>query len=112
MPAHNVVSEQATVKLGERLTLIVIVEVFVQPAVDVPVTVYVVVVVGETETEEPDNEPGIHEYVLAPFDVRVVELPLQIVVELADTLKLGPALIVKLRVAVFTHPCELSEVYV
>lgn len=44
---------------GAGLTVIVRVEVLVQPFAAVPVTVYVVVVVGETVTDEPVKLPGI-----------------------------------------------------
>lgn len=47
------------VTVGDGFTVIVRVEVAVQPAALVPVTVYVVVVVGETVTGEPVNDPGI-----------------------------------------------------
>ena len=47
------------VSVGAGFTVMVRVAVPVQPAV-VPVTVYVVVVVGETVTDVPVSDPGIH----------------------------------------------------
>ena len=46
------------VTVGDGLTVISCVVVDEQP--EVPVTVYVVVVVGETTTEVPLSDPGIH----------------------------------------------------
>ena len=39
---------------------------------------YTVVVTGVTVLEVPDNEPGIHEYVVAPEAVITEDCPLQI----------------------------------
>lgn len=77
--------------VGRPLTVMVLVPVPVQPLAAVPVTVYVVVDVGETVTGEPDNDPGIHEYVEAPLPVNVVELPLQIVALEAAAVTVGAA---------------------
>lgn len=55
-----VVVADVTVTVGDGLTVISRVEVPVHPLASVPVTVYVVVVAGETVTEVPVNDPGIH----------------------------------------------------
>jgi hypothetical protein len=72
----NAVAETA----GRGFTAIEIFPVAVQPFASVPVTVYVVVAEGESVTEVPLNDPGIHVYVAAPLPVNVVEAPVQIVV--------------------------------
>lgn len=89
LPAQMVVLEAVVVTVGNGLTVMVRVAVFVQPAADVPVTVYVVVVVGDTFTEAPVKLPGIQAYVDAPLPVRVVELPEQMVVLVAVVVTVG-----------------------
>ena len=82
--------------LGETVTITVVTEtvpcpVAVQPLLSVPVTVYVMVDVGFAVTDEPvvalNDVAGLHEYVLAPFAVSVVDCPLQMVAE--DTVTTG-----------------------
>jgi hypothetical protein len=46
--------------VGNAFTVMVRVAVFTQPFALVPVTVYVVVVAGDTLTDVPLNDPGIH----------------------------------------------------
>jgi hypothetical protein len=60
LPEQIVPPEVVVVTVGDGFTVMVRVDVLLQP-VDVPVTVYVVVVVGETVTGDPLSEPGIHE---------------------------------------------------
>jgi|LakMenEpi03Aug12_release.lakeMendotaPanAssembly.Ray.scaffolds.fasta_scaffold3093851_1 hypothetical protein len=52
--------EAAAVTVGDALTVMRRVDVLVHPLAFVPVTVYVVVVVGDTVTEVPVSDPGIH----------------------------------------------------
>ena len=99
-----VVFDAVVVTVGVGLTVMVRVEVFVQPFAAVPVTVYVVEEVGETVTEAPVKLPGIQLYVDAPLAVKVVEFPAQIVVLEAVVVTVGNALTVMVRVAVFVQP--------
>ena len=63
-----------------------------------------VVVPGETVTEVPVSDPGIHEYVVAPDAVMVVEFPVQMVDCDAETLTVGVGFTVMSCVAVLEHP--------
>src|ERR1700752_3997221 len=71
--------EAVTTGIGFTVTVTCVVA--VQPSV-LPVTVYVVVEVGLAVTVEPmlalKLVAGLHEYVLAPLAVRVVNCPVQI----------------------------------
>lgn len=104
LPAQIVVLEAVVVTVGVGLTVIVRVDVFVQPFAAVPVTVYVVEDVGDTVTDEPVKLPGIQLYVEAPLAFNVVELPAQIVVFEAVVVTVGNGLTVMVRVAVFVQP--------
>ena len=70
---------------GSGFTVTVPCPVDVQPLLSVPVTVYVIVEVGLAVTEEPVVElsavAGLHEYVLAPLALRVVDCPSHIVAD-------------------------------
>ena len=60
-PEHIVGLEATAETFGKGFTVTETLAVLEQPVVVfVPVTVYVVVAVGETVTEVPLNEPGIH----------------------------------------------------
>jgi hypothetical protein len=59
LPAQIVGFDAVVVTVGNALTVMVRVAVFVQPAADIPVTVYVVVVVGDTVADVPVKLPGI-----------------------------------------------------
>jgi hypothetical protein len=78
------------------------------------VTVYVVVEEGDATTEAPvvADRPvaGLHEYVLPPDAVNVVELPLQMVAEAGVITKLGPDTVVKVTLAVAAHPVASTPV--
>lgn len=111
LPEQIVVFEAVVVTVGVGLTVINRVAVEEHP-VDVPVTVYVVVDVGETVTELPVNDPGIHEYVVAPEAVIEVELPEQIVVLDAVVVTVGVGFTVIKRVAVAVHPLAAVPVTV
>ena len=109
-PAQTVVTAGAIVPpVGEGLTVIVDVAVFVHPLALVPVTVYVVVEVGPALTTEPDVDDnpvaGLQVYVDAPDAVKVILLPLQIVAEVGDTVTLGSGFTVTTVAAdVVEHP--------
>jgi hypothetical protein len=92
--------------VGVGLTVTVTRPVLEQP-VDVPVTVYVVVVTGETVTVVPLNEPGIHEYVVAPLPVNEDELPEQIVDGLAVAVTVGVGFTVTVTRPVLEQPVEV-----
>jgi hypothetical protein len=111
-PAQILLFAAALDTFGAGLTVIVRVDVLVQPFAAVPVTVYVVVVVGDTVTDEPVKLPGIQLYVDAPLAVNVVELPAQIVVLDAVVVTVGNALTVMVRVAVFVQPAADEPVTV
>lgn len=112
MPEQIVVLEAVAVTVGEAFTVISLVEVAEQPFASVPVTVYVVVVVGETVTDVPVNDPGIHVYVDAPEAVIVVELPEQSVVLVAVVATVGSGFTVMVRVPVPVHPLAAVPVTV
>jgi hypothetical protein len=81
-----------TVTTGSGLTVTVTCPVAEHP-LEVPVTVYVVVVVGFAVTGEPVDAlspvEGVHEYVVAPVAVSVVDCPLQIEM-LGETVSIIP----------------------
>lgn len=83
------VDEAVVVIAGRAFTVTVIVDVLEQPGPFEPVTVYVVVAAGVTVTLVPVSEPGIHKYVVAPFPVSVVLLPIQIDVLVAEVVTEG-----------------------
>lgn len=103
LPEQMVVVPELAVTVGDAFTVIAWVAVDEHPAL-VPVTVYVVVLAGETVTGLPDNDPGIHEYVVAPVAVSVAEFPEQIVAVDVVTLTVGVGLTVIVRVAVPVQP--------
>lgn len=111
LPEQIVVFEAVVVTVGVGLTVINRVAVDEHP-LDVPVTVYVVVVVGETATDVPVSDPGIHVYVVAPAAVIEVELPEQIVVFDAVVVTVGVGFTVIKRVAVAVHPLAAVPVTV
>jgi len=82
-PAHTEAGDAEAEIVALVLTVIVMVAVPVQLALD-PVTVYVVVEAGETVIEAVDA-PVLHEYVVAPLAVRVALPPVQRLVAVADT---------------------------
>jgi hypothetical protein len=88
LPRQIDVGDPAAVIVGFEFTVSKIVFVFVHEPF-APVTVYVVVTVGETTTEVPVNEPGFHEYVVAPEPVRVADDPTQIAVGVLDAVTVG-----------------------
>lgn len=114
LPAQMVPLEIVAVTFGVAFTVMTCVAVFEQPAETVPVTVYVVVVVGETVTEVPLSDPGIHVYVVAPLPVSVAELPEQIVapVEEIDTVGCAPTVMATVLVPVQPLPAVPVRVYV
>ena len=84
VPAHMVDDVTVVPTVGNELTVIVLVAVFVQPVdVFVPVTVYVFASV--TIIEAPDSAPGCQVYVFAPVPVMVAELPAQMLAEAGVT---------------------------
>ena len=102
LPAQKLAFAEVTV--GNGFTVIVTVDVLLQPLAFVPVTVYVVVVEGDTETDDPVSEPGIHMYVVAPEAVSVVVVPLQIVLDDADAVTVGVMITVTVTCAVEAQP--------
>jgi len=103
LPEQIVAPVVVVATVGVGITVMTRVAVPVHPA-EVPVTTYVVVVVGETVTVVPVNDPGIHEYVVAPDAVMDVELPLQIVADVVVVVTVGVGFTVITRVAVLVHP--------
>ena len=90
---------------GNGFTVIVLVDVFVQPvAVFVPVTVYVVVAAGVTVTVVPLIPPGFHVYVFAPGPVMLVEVPAHTVALVTVVPTAGNGLTVIVLSAVFVQP--------
>jgi hypothetical protein len=87
----QIVDAGETVTTGRGLTVTVVCAVEVQPR-RFPVTVYVVVETGFAVTLEPvdalSDVDGLHEYVVAPFAVRVVDCPAQIMAA-GETLTTG-----------------------
>jgi len=113
LPVQIVVLDALAVIDGAGFTVIVRVDVLVQPFAAVPVTVYVVVVAGETVTVVPVSDPGIHAYVDAPPPVSVVLLPAQMVAPDVVVVTVGEGLTVIMRVAVPVHPAVVPvTVYV
>jgi hypothetical protein len=104
--------DAVAVTVGDVLTVITRVEVAEHPLASVPVTVYVLVVVGETVTDDPVRDPGIHVYVDAPEAVIVVELPEQSVVLVAVVATVGSGFTVMVRVPVPVHPLAAVPVTV
>jgi hypothetical protein len=92
-PAQTAGGLEVAVSVGVEVTVRTTVTEFVQLPL-LPVTVYVVVVAGETETDDPLKEPGIHVYVVAPEAVNVDELPEQIPVGFAEAVTVGVGLTV------------------
>ena len=62
------------------------------------------VVVGLTTGDAMVIPPGIHKYVSAPLTVKLLELPKQIVLELADIVKEGVVLTFTITVFVAVQP--------
>ena len=110
-PVQRLVEEAPATTVGNGLTVIVTVEVFVQPLAFVPVTVYVVVLVGLT-TGLPLRLPGIQVYVAAPLALKVDEAPTQIVVDDALATTVGNGLTVIVTVEVFVQPLAFVPVTV
>jgi hypothetical protein len=52
----------------------------------------------------PDNEPGFHEYVVAPEDVSVTDVPAQTVDEEAAAVTVGVVITVRVTVRVLVQP--------
>jgi hypothetical protein len=94
-PVHKV-RLGVTVTAGTGLTVTVTCAVAVQPSAS-PVTVYVVVAIGLAVTLEPvvalRAVDGVHEYVLAPPAVKVVDCPAQYVT-FGETVTTGTGLTV------------------
>jgi vacuolar-type H+-ATPase subunit F/Vma7 len=90
--------------VGRLFTVIVRVDVFVQPLEPVPVTVYVVVVAGDTVTVAPVKLPGFHTYVTPPVAVIEVLEPAQMVALVVVVLMVGKLFTVTVTCAVFEHP--------
>jgi hypothetical protein len=112
-PLQIVAGAAVTVILGKGFTVIVFVVDDVHPFAFVAVIVYVVVAVGETVTEEPVNEPGIHEYVfVVTLAVMVALPPAQIVVVVHPIVKLGKVFTVIVLVEVAEHPAVVVPVTV
>jgi len=102
-PTQIVAAVVVVVMIGAGLTVIVLVAVFVHPAV-FPVTVYVVVVNGETVIVAPDKFPGIQLYEDAPLAVIEVLFPAQIVPDVVVVVTVGLGLTVIILVADFVQP--------
>ena len=89
----QIAAELTVVVLVEVLTVTIEVAVLVQPFKSVPVTVYVIVLVGLAVTLEPVTVfkfvAGDHVYVLAPKAFNIVDVPEQIVEEVAVTVGFG-----------------------
>ena len=77
LPEQIAVCDAAILILGLGFTFIEIVSELEQPLIFVPLTVNVDVTFGETIIEG-EFAPVLHENVLAPFAVKVDELPLHI----------------------------------
>jgi hypothetical protein len=58
-PSQILVADAFAVIVGAGFTVTVALAVPVHPLTSVPVTVYVVVEVGESETGDPESDPGI-----------------------------------------------------
>lgn len=110
LPEHIVGGAAVAPTVGVAFTVTVTVAEPVQPPV-LPVTVYVVVAEGLATTEEPvaalSPVDGLHEYVVAPPAVSVVEFPLHIEVE-GETVTVGVGETVTVAVAVPGH-CPVAE---
>ena len=109
--AQIVFDVAVVVNVGIGLTFTVAVAgALLQPAL-VPVTVYTVVAVGEAVGFAAlgllNPVELIHVYVVAPLAVITVLLPLQIVYELAESVKVGIGFTITLIVFVPTHPAAL-----
>jgi hypothetical protein len=88
LPRQIDAGDPAAVIVGLAFTISEMVFVLVQEPF-APVTVYVVVTVGDTTTEVPVNEPGLHEYVVAPEPVKVADDPTQMAVGVLDAVTVG-----------------------
>ena len=98
------------------VTVTVVVAVFIQPLLLVPVTVYVLVAVelqvNNAPVEALNPVAGDQLYVVAPDADTVVEEPLHIVDEPIDAITIGKGLTVIDCVVVFVQPAELVPVTV
>jgi hypothetical protein len=88
LPEHIVVGLPLAVTVGFGFTIKLIVRVLVQIPL-APVIVYVVVTVGLTATLAPVSAPGFQVYEVAPFAVKVAELPTHIAVGFDTTVNVG-----------------------
>jgi uncharacterized protein with GYD domain len=104
LPVQMVPLAADDVMVGVVFTVMVRVDVFVQPFAFVPVTVYVVVVAGETVTVVPLRLPGFHTYVTPPVAVIEVLDPEQMVAFVVVVLIVGRLLTVTVTVCVFEQP--------
>ena len=102
LPVSIDADEGVIVSVGKGLIVVIVVFVFTHPFEFVPVTVYVVATVGLAVTVAPvvalKAVEGAQIYVLAPLAVREVELPLHIVAEDGDMVKVGKGLTVTIIV--------------
>ena len=100
VPEHTVEAEALAVMVGDGLTVIVTVAVFVQPLLLVPVNVYVVIPVGLTLILAV-VAPVLQPYELAPTPVKVVLVPEQIVDAEALAVTVGNGFTTSVDVDVF-----------
>jgi hypothetical protein len=98
LPAQIFVADGETDKVGKEFTVILTVCVLLQLNEFVPLTVYVVVTVGETTTLLPVKAPGFHVYVDAPFAVRLLDWPAQIVGLEATAVTVGKGFTIRFRI--------------
>ena len=109
-PAQRVDALDVAVTVGNKLTVIIVVAVLVQPAALVPVTVYVAVAVGIKLT--PLVTPPLQVYVVAPPPFNETAEPAQTDDAVAVEVTVGNKLTVIVVVAVFVQPAVLVPVTV
>jgi len=102
--SQNVSFARTTVTTGGAFTVTLTVDVFEQPFASVPVTVYVVDAVGASVTGEPESDPGIQLYDVAPFPVNVIVSPAQEEDTDEDEVTEGSAFTAMETVDVFEQP--------
>jgi hypothetical protein len=110
-PKQIVVGDADAITFGKLFTVIVTLDVLLQPLAFVAVTVYVVVAVGET-VGEPVKLPGTHEYVVPPVALNTLEPPKQIALGEAVATTFKTLLTDIVTALVLLHPLALVAVTV
>jgi hypothetical protein len=110
VPEQTAAALLVAVTVGNALTVIVFVAVFIQPFASVPVTVYVAVDVGMKLVAF--RTPPDHTYVDAPTPVSVALVPEQTAAELLVAVTVGNTLTVIVSVVEDAHCVEGLKVYV